>query len=228
LVPWLCDTERVTDTRQPEPRPGAGPLALSCAEIAQATGGRLVRGSLREIRGAAVDSRAVEPGNIFVALPGENTDGHRFLGAAVAAGAACLLVREGTEFGWPGETGGLADIGGEFGVVAVPDTLLGLHAVAASWRRRFSPLVVGITGSVAKTSVKEAAATVLSARYRTLKSEGNANNEIGLPLTVLRMGPEHEAAVLEMGMYVGGEISALAEIARPRIGVVTAVLGVHL
>ncbi len=220
MVAWLCDTERVTDTRQPEPRPGTGPLALSCAEIAEATGGRLIRGSSRDIRGAAVDSRIVQPGNLFVALPGERTDGHRFLGAAVAAGAACLLVREGAD---PG-----VEAAGDVGIVAVPDTLAGLHAVAAVWRRRFSPLVVGITGSIAKTSTKEAAATVLSTRYRTLKSEGNANNEIGLPLTVLRMGPEHEAAVLEMGMYVGGEISALARIARPRIGVVTAVLGVHL
>ena len=112
--------------------------------------------------------------------------------------------------------------------MAVPDTLLGLHAVAAAWRAASSPLVVGVTGSMAKTSTKEAIAAVLSERFITLKSEGNANNEIGLPLTVLRMGPEHEAAVLEMGMYVGGEIAQLAAIARPRIGVVTSVREVHL
>jgi UDP-N-acetylmuramoyl-tripeptide--D-alanyl-D-alanine ligase len=224
LVPWLCDTERVTDTRQPEPRPGAGRVALSCAEIAQATGGRLVRPSSRPIRGAAVDSRKLERDNMFVALPGEHTDGHRFLGAAVESGAACLLVRDGVDIG----SIGAPDRGADFGIVAVPDTMLGLQAVAAAWRLRFSPLVVGVTGSIAKTSTKEAIAAVLSTRYATLKSEGNANNEIGLPLTVLQMGPQHEAAVLEMGMYVGGEISTLAAIARPRIGVVTAVLGVHL
>jgi UDP-N-acetylmuramoyl-tripeptide--D-alanyl-D-alanine ligase len=100
--------------------------------------------------------------------------------------------------------------------------------VASAWRRRFDPLVVGITGSIAKTSTKDAIAAVLAARMRTLKSEGNQNNEIGLPLTILRMGSEHEAAALEMGMYVGGEIAQLAAIAQPRIGVVTAVHSVHM
>jgi UDP-N-acetylmuramoyl-tripeptide--D-alanyl-D-alanine ligase len=114
------------------------------------------------------------------------------------------------------------------GVVAVRDALAALHAVAAAWRTRFSPLTVGITGSIAKTSTKDAVAAVMAARYETLRSEGNQNNEVGLPLTILRMGPEHEAAVVEMGMYVGGEIAQLAAIARPRLGVVTAVHGVHL
>lgn len=225
MVPRLCDTERVTDTRQPEPRPGTGPLALSCSEIAHATAGRLVRSSSRPILGAAVDSRLVVPGNLFVALPGEKTDGHLFLGEAVSAGAACLLVREGAD---PSILETLMGRDGDFGVVAVPDALVGLQQVASAWRSRFSPLVVGVTGSVAKTSTKEAIAAVLSRRYRTLKSEGNANNEIGLPLTILRLNESHQAAVVEMGMYVGGEIATLAEIARPKIGAVTAVLGVHL
>ena len=108
------------------------------------------------------------------------------------------------------------------------DGLAALGAVAAGWRRRFDPLVVGITGSIAKTSTKEAIATVLSAAWRTLKSEGNQNNEIGLPLTLMRLGPEDEAAVLEMGMYVSGEIADLAAMAQPSIGVVTAVQAVHL
>src|SRR4029079_8474378 len=94
--------------------------------------------------------------------------------------------------------------------------------------RRFDPLVVGITGSIAKTSTKEAVAAVLATRRRVLKSEGNQNNEIGLPLTLLRLGRAHDAAVLEMGMYVGGEIADLAAIGRPSIGVVTAVQSVHL
>ncbi|HEX7547859.1 MAG TPA: Mur ligase family protein, partial [Candidatus Methylomirabilis sp.] len=116
----------------------------------------------------------------------------------------------------------MTDLVGQDGpaIIAVPDTLRGFHAVAAAWRTRFSPLVVGVTGSIAKTSTKEAIASILAARFTTLKSEGNANNEIGLPLTVLRMGQEHEAAVLEMGMYIGGEIAQLAAIARPCIGVV--------
>ena len=113
-------------------------------------------------------------------------------------------------------------------VVRVADGQAALGAVAAGWRRRFTPLVVGVTGSIAKTSTKEAAAAVLGAARRTLRTEGNMNNEIGLPLTLLRLGPEHEAAVLEMGMYVGGEIAELAAMARPSIGVVTAVQPVHL
>jgi UDP-N-acetylmuramoyl-tripeptide--D-alanyl-D-alanine ligase len=166
-----------------------------------------------------VDSRAVEPGQLFVALPGERTDGHAFLVDAASAGAAALVVTR--------DVDDLAAVG-DITVVHVADGLTALHAIAAAWRTRFDPLVVGVTGSIAKTSTKEAIATVLGTRFVTLKNEGNQNNEIGLPLTVLRMGPEHEAAVLEMGMYVGGEIADLARIGRPRIGVVTAVQPVHL
>jgi UDP-N-acetylmuramoyl-tripeptide--D-alanyl-D-alanine ligase len=194
--------------------------AIDAAELVAATQGVLLRDAGRPIRGAAVDSRAVEPGYLFVALPGERTDGHRFLGAAAAAGAAALLVGRHL-------AADELDALGEVTVVRVPNTLLGLQAIGAAWRARFDPLVVGITGSVAKTSTKDATAAVLSTALRTLKSEGNANNEIGLPLTLLRLGPEHRAVVLEMGMYVGGEIATLARLGRPQIGVVTAVAPVH-
>jgi UDP-N-acetylmuramoyl-tripeptide--D-alanyl-D-alanine ligase len=199
---------------------GEGTLpAFAAEELAQITGGRLLARSDRPIRGAAVDSRIVNPGELFVALPGERTDGHEFLAAAVARGAAALLVTRA-----PDEAVALPDVT----IVRVADGLAALHAVAAAWRTRLDPLVVGVTGSIAKTSTKEAIAAVLGERFVTLKNEGNQNNEIGLPLTVLRLGPEHEAAVLEMGMYVGGEIADLAAIGRPRIGVVTAVQSVHL
>jgi len=166
-----------------------------------------------------VDSRRVEPGNLFVALPGEHTDGHLHLTDAVARGAAALLVTRPAS-----DPGALGDVT----VVRVTEPVSALGAVAAGWRARFDPLVVGVTGSIAKTSTKEAVAAVLATTRRTLRSAGNQNNEIGLPLTVLRLGPEHEAVVLEMGMYVGGEIADLAAIARPSIGVVTAVQPVHL
>ncbi len=195
--------------------------ALSAAELAGLTGGRLLRTSDRPIRGGAVDSRLVESGNLFVALPGERTDGHRFLTGAAAAGAAALIVSR------PLENAVLEAVG-DVTVVHVRDGLAALGSIAAGWRRRFHPLVVGVTGSIAKTSTKEAAAAVLDRRFRTLRSEGNQNNEIGLPLTLLRLAPEDEAAVLEMGMYVGGEIADLAAMAGPRIGVVTAVQPVHL
>ena len=200
--------------------PGESPVpALTADDILRLTGGRLLARSDRRIRGAAVDSRAVERGQLFVALPGERTDGHRFLPDAAERGAAAALVTRP-----PDDLAALGDMS----VVRVADAVAGLHAVAAGWRTRFDPVVVGVTGSIAKTSTKEAVAAVLATRFTTLKNEGNQNNEIGLPLTVLRLGPEHEAAVLEMGMYVGGEIADLARIGKPSIGIVTAVQPVHL
>ena len=193
--------------------------ALSVDDLVRLTGGRLLVRSDRPIRGAAVDSRLVAPGQLFVALPGERTDGHFHLDGAVERGAAALLDTRQVEDDAPF---------GDVSIVRVADGLAALGAVAAGWRRRFDPLVVGITGSIAKTSTKEAIATVLSAAWRTLKSEGNQNNEIGLPLTLMRLGPDDEVAVLEMGMYVSGEIADLAAMAQPSIGVVTAVQAVHL
>jgi UDP-N-acetylmuramoyl-tripeptide--D-alanyl-D-alanine ligase len=210
--------------REPGSRPGS-PAGLTMDDLLAATGGALLRAGDRMVRGAAVDSRLVEPGNLFVALPGDHTDGHRYLGQAVAAGAAALLVARP-----PDPTAGeppLAELG-EVSVLQVADPLRGLGAVASAWRARFEALVVGITGSIAKTSTKEAVAAVLEQRFETLRSEGNQNNEIGLPLTVMRLDAGHGAAVLEMGMYVGGEIRDLAAIGRPSIGVVTAVQPVHL
>ncbi|MEZ0240657.1 MAG: UDP-N-acetylmuramoyl-tripeptide--D-alanyl-D-alanine ligase [Chloroflexota bacterium] len=203
----------------------AGPAepgpSLTAADLVRLTGGRPLRSSERPVRGAAVDSRLVGPGELFVALPGERTDGHRFLMEAVEGGAAALLVSRVPD---PATLDALGDVT----VIQVPDALVGLAAVATGWRARFDPLVVGVTGSIAKTSTKEAIAAVLGSAFRTLRSEGNRNNEIGLPLTLMRLGPEDRAAVLEMGMYVGGEIADLARMTRPRIGVVTAVQGVHL
>lgn len=193
--------------------------ALSVDDLVRLTGGRLLAGSDRPIRGAAVDSRLVAAGQLFVALPGERTDGHLHLADAVERGAAALLVTRHVEDVTPF---------GDVSILRVADGLTAFGAVAAGWRRRFDPVVVGVTGSIGKTSTKEAIATVLGAVRRTLKTEGNQNNEVGLPLTLMRLGPEHEAAVLEMGMYVSGEIADLAAMAQPSIGVVTAVQAVHL
>jgi UDP-N-acetylmuramoyl-tripeptide--D-alanyl-D-alanine ligase len=211
---------RVTDRLVPAPTASDPDAGLTADELVAITGGTLLTRSDRPIRGGAVDSRAVEPGNLFVALPGERTDGHAFVAAALAGGAAAVLVAH------PPQPADLA--GRDATVVLVDDPLRALQAVASAWRRRFDPLVVGITGSIAKTSTKEAVAAVLGAALPTLRNEGNLNNEIGLPLTVLRLRAMHRAAVLEMGMYVGGEIADLARIGRPEIGVVTAVQPVHL
>ncbi len=110
----------------------------------------------------------------------------------------------------------------------VPDALTALQNLSAAWRARFSPRVIGVTGSIGKTTTKELIASVVATRFRTLKSEGNLNNEIGLPLSLLRLRPEHEAAVFEMGFYVPGEIAQLCGWARPEIGVVNNVYAVHL
>ena len=214
----------VNDAPQPASVPAAD--AFDGAAIAEACDGVLLRGSPRRIRGGAVDSRRVEPGVAFFALPGAHRDGHEFLRDAVERGAAALMISRALP-----ETALEALVAPApegVSIVRVADGLAALHAFAAAWRRRFAPLVVGITGSVAKTSVKEAVATVVAERRRVLRSEGNENNEIGLPLTLLRLDAAHEVAVLEMGMYVPGEIAQLAALARPQVGIVTAVRGVHL
>lgn len=209
-------------THPPASVPGASftPIALAAA-----CGGRLVRTGDRPIHGAAVDSRRIGGGEIFFALPGERTDGHRFLDAAVAAGAAALVVREVPE---GAALDALRGPGGTPAIIAVADPAQALLAAAAAWRARLDPFVVGVTGSYGKTSTKEQVAEVLSVSRRVRRSEGNENNEIGLPLTLLRATPEDAALVLEMGLYREGEIALLAGIARPRVGIVTAVRGVHL
>ena len=191
---------------------------FDAATLARAVSGTVLRSEQLPIRGGAVDSRKVRPGNVFFALPGERTDGHLFLADAVQRGAAALVVTQDVD----------AAALGAASVIRVGDALIALQQVAAEWRNRFDPLVVGVTGSLAKTSTKEQIAEVLSERWTVLRNQANENNEIGLPLTLLRLGPEHQVAVLEMGMYTPGDIALLAALARPSIGVVTAVRGTHL
>jgi UDP-N-acetylmuramoyl-tripeptide--D-alanyl-D-alanine ligase len=204
------------------------PATIEPEELADWASGTLVARGTRPIAGGAVDSRILSPGEAFFALPGERTDGHRFLEAAASAGAGALVVTEPVRLGREATDGPGEDGTDRPTVVRVADVGDALRAVARSWRERFEPLVVGITGSLAKTSTKEQVAEVLATRRSVLRSEGNQNNEIGLPLTLLRLRAEHEAAVLEMGFYTSGEIALLAAIAQPSIGVVTAVRGVHV
>ena len=192
--------------------------------LAAAVGGALLRPTRRQIRGGAVDSRLVEPGNAFFALPGERTDGHRFVLDAARRGAAAVVVSQEPEVEVLQEPGRISDVA----VILVDDGMVALRSAASAWRRQFAPLVVGVTGSLAKTSTKEQTAEVLAARWHVLRNRANENNEIGLPLTVLRLSPADEVAVLEMGMYQPGDIAILAAVARPAIGIVTAVRGTHL
>jgi UDP-N-acetylmuramoyl-tripeptide--D-alanyl-D-alanine ligase len=182
---------------------------------------------------AVIDSRQAGPGSLFVALPGEQTDGHAYVAHAFSRGAAAALV--GRPVDAPGvlvdarQPAALPPLpAGQPICILVDDPLLALQRLAAAWRVRFSPRVIGITGSVGKTTTKEIAAAVLRQRFVTLKNRGNLNNEIGLPLSVLDLDEHHQRVVLEMGMYDVGEIAQLCRIARPHVGVVTNVGPVHL
>jgi UDP-N-acetylmuramoyl-tripeptide--D-alanyl-D-alanine ligase len=174
---------------------------------------------LKEIaQGYSIDSRTVQPGELFFAVKGERLDGHDFVHQALERGAVSAVVRKDQLARFPVKTC----------LLAVDDTLHALQTLATAVRRMWGKPVVGVTGSAGKTTTKEAIAHVLSSRYRVLKSEGNFNNHFGLPLMLLKLEPEHDMAVIEMGMSHAGEISALAKIAQPEIGVVTVVAPVHL
>lgn len=187
----------------------------------------------RPLTAVVIDSRQAEPGSLFVALPGEHTDGHNFVAHAFSRGALAALVSRPVDGPYltldarlPNQE--LSVQPGEPVCILVDDALVALQEIAASWRTRFAPRVIGVTGSVGKTTTKEIIAAVLARRYVILKSPGNLNNEIGLPLTVLQLEERHERVVLEMGMYDIGEIAQLCRIAQPHIGVITNVGPVHL
>jgi len=166
----------------------------------------------------SIDSRNIHPGDLFFAVKGEKLDGHDFVEQALSKGAVAAVVLK--------DQARRYSSGRRF--LAVDDTLGALQALATAVRRLWAKPLIGITGSTGKTTTKEAIAHVLSKRFRVLKSEGNFNNHFGLPLTLLRLEPEHDAAVIEMGMSHSREIAALAKIAHPEIGVVTNVAPVHL
>ena len=197
-------------------------MRLTIDEVLQATGGKLMTGSIRDVAtGVSTDSRTVKEGEIFFALHGERHDGHDHLGEVGRKGAAAAVVdRDDVGAGLkPARTRSL---------IRVPDTLRALGDLAHYWRMKFPIPVVAVTGSNGKTTTKDMIAALLGTHYRVLKTEGNLNNLIGLPLTIFRIDRRPEAAVLEMGMNRPGEIDRLAEIAAPEIGVITNVARAHL
>ena len=186
-------------------------------EICAAVGGTLLQDSGAPVAGVTTDSRAVQPGQLFIPLVGERFDGHAYIAKALDGGAAgCLTARE-PETLLPGKL-----------YIQVADTRLSLKALASWYRDKFDLLVVQVTGSAGKTTTKEMIASVLSQRYNTLRTEGNFNNDIGAPLTLLRLMPEHQAAVIETGMNHFGEIRYLGEMVRPDIAVITNVGDAHI
>jgi len=184
---------------------------LGASESVQATGDGAATGY-------SIDSRTIQPGELFFAVKGEKMDGHEFVPQAIEKGALAAVVSRHCQSRLPSD----------LPLVAVDDTLLALQTLATCVRRLWGKPLVGVTGSAGKTTTKEAIAHVLATRLKVHKSEGNFNNHFGLPLMLLKVQPEHDIAVIEMGMSHAGEIAALARICQPHVGVVTNVAPVHL
>jgi UDP-N-acetylmuramoyl-tripeptide--D-alanyl-D-alanine ligase len=186
-------------------------------DIVRATQGALVAGDLGiPVTGVSIDSRSLGVGEAFFAIQGHRLDGHAFLAEAAARGAACLIVHALPD-----------DVPANVPLVLVEDTTRALGRLGAWHRSRFTIPVVAITGSNGKTTTKELTAGVLGTRWEVLRPERSFNNQWGLPLTLLRLAPEHQATVLEIGTNARGEIAALTALASPTVGVVTTVAAVH-
>ncbi|HEV2299492.1 MAG TPA: UDP-N-acetylmuramoyl-tripeptide--D-alanyl-D-alanine ligase [Candidatus Acidoferrales bacterium] len=202
-------------------------MRWTVAEMADALGvpAPAPRDPLARLAGVSIDSRTVKPGELFIAIRGPRHDGHTYVAASLAAGAVAAVVASSRLAEYPEEI--------RPRLLAVDDTLRSLQELASkycdAWRKaKPGRRLAAVTGSAGKTTTKEILAALLAARWRVLKSEGNLNNEYGLPLTLFRLEDEHDAAVVELGMSHRGELARLAEIARPDVGVVTNVAPVHL
>lgn len=192
-------------------------MNLTLDDVLKATGGTLKsKGPAIEFKGVCIDSRIVRPGEVFVAIKGAHFDGNNFVGDAVEKGAPAVI------------TASPAPVPGGVSMVEVKDTVDALGDLASWWRNRFKAPCVAITGSNGKSTTKEMAAAIASCRGSVLKTEGNYNNLIGLPLTVFRWEKEHDVAVLEMGMNASGEIRRLTKVACPDIGLITNITAAHL
>ena len=195
--------------------------SFTIKQVIEASKGQLLNGDLRQwdtiVKGVSTDTRTIEKGNLFIPLEGENFDGHNFIDKAIEKGAGALLTHRDD-----------GDCLYDIPTIKVADTLRALQDLAAFHRRRFSIPVVAVTGSNGKTTSKDMIALVLSKGYKVLKTQGNLNNEIGLPLTLLGLEESHQVAVVEMGMNHLGEIQRLAQIAKPNIAVITNIGVSHL
>jgi UDP-N-acetylmuramoyl-tripeptide--D-alanyl-D-alanine ligase len=210
------------------------PNVLTLADAIEALTNNRPDGTAPVITEASVDSRQAIPGGLFVAIPGERVDGHTYIGDAFQRGASFALIQQDLpEASYP-----VLDLRPGAGKMTldelalpiclrVDNSVAALQQIARFWRRKLDLRVIGITGSVGKSTTKELVAEVLSRRYPTLKNRGNFNNEIGLPMTILSLSSGYQRAVLEMGFYVPGEIALLCDIAQPQVGVVTNIGTVH-
>lgn len=190
-------------------------MDMSLNEIAKTTQGELFFSRPVQIHNISLDSREIEEGTLFIAYKGERFDGHDYIGKAFEGGAACIVAER-----IPYKVKG--------NIILVDSTLDALHAIASKHREDVGALTVGITGSVGKTTTKQFVASVLARKYRTHRTDRNFNNEIGLPLTILKMPADSEALVLEMGMSFSGEIERLSRTAKPDIAVITNIGTSHI
>ena len=186
--------------------------------IVRACGGQFLGDSAAlqtEITAVTRDSRTLTPGCLYAAIPGERVDGHDFVASSLENGAVCAIVQQKCE-------------GAKGNLILVPDTVKALQAAAAFYRAQFDIPVLGITGSVGKTTAKEMTASVLSQRFRVHKTAGNYNNDLGVPLTLFELNEGHEAAVIEMGVSHPGDMERLAEMVRPTMALYTVIGHAHL
>ena len=203
-------------------RPEPSIPELDGNEVVNATGGTLVVGRMETLfKGVSTDSRHILRGSLFIPLIGEKFDGHDFIAAAVRDGANGFLVQKGSE-------NKIREKFENATIIRVGDTLKALGDIAHFWRKKFGATVAAITGSSGKTTTKEMLASIAGLTKKIIKAQGNYNNLIGLPLTVLRINAEHELAILEMGTNTRGEIGRLTEIAEPDIGLITNIGPAHL
>lgn len=194
-------------------------LELSIQEILEATGGVLVQGELkRRVEGFSIDTRSLERGDFFVPLMGEKADGHGFVEEAFKKGASGTFVSQKKELDFCPSPGV---------VIRVQDPLLALQKVAKYYRNKMPAKIIAITGSAGKTTTKDFLASILCMGHKVLKTRGNLNNHIGLPLMLLKLRPHHRYGVLEMGMRGPGEIKLLTELSRPCLGIITNIGEAH-
>jgi len=196
-------------------------------ELVKAAKGRLTSGKGNiEVKGISIDSRTLKPGECFIAVKGDNFDGHDFVRQAIKKGASCI-IKDKRPTSYPSASLGTSQLPAT-SFIEVKDTIIALGDIARFWRNKFNIPVIAVTGSNGKTTTKEMIAWVLSAKFKVLKNEGTKNNHIGLPMALLNLNSTHEIAVLEIGTNHFGEVANLARICSPDIGVITNIGPSHL
>lgn len=194
---------------------------ITADEIAEAISGEMLFCGSKKIHSVSIDSRSVSGGELFIAIKGENTDGHKYINGAASSGASAVLIDN-------KEADYSSAEANDCSVIYTENTVLALGLLAKKYKAELNPITVAVTGSVGKTTTRQFVCSVLSSEKKTHGTDGNFNNELGLPLSVLKIDPSHEATVLELGMSQKGEISYLTSIAKPDIAIITNIGTAHI